>query len=85
MLMNGWQSRGILVLASRREIDPLVVAPMEVVGNWAGLVWKNGRAPPGSEAAFDVYPAKWRRGLPRLGLSIVKGPMGGPFARPWDG
>ena len=39
-------ARGIMVMASRGEIDPWVVAPSQVVANWASFVWKRGRAPP---------------------------------------
>ena len=68
--------RGILVLASKREIDPWVVAPMEVIGNWAAAVWKQGGCPQTAEAALRLYPEAWKTGLPKGGVSRIRGPMG---------
>ena len=68
--------RGTLVMASKREIDPWVVAPAEIVANWAALVWKSGGAPRDAAAALELYPQDWKKGIPTGGLSKVKGPMG---------
>ena len=69
-------TRATLVLAAKQEIDPAVVAPMEVVGNWARAVWAKGRVPREAEEGLDRYPRDWRRGLPPRAMHRIRGPMG---------
>ena len=63
-------------MASRREIDPWVVAPMEIMAGWSVVVWKRGQCPRGAEQALRLYPEDWKKGIPKGGLRRVRGPMG---------